>query len=56
MKSFSQLKNDFSDIETFYLDFDDGERSIPRRSKSEPEIKGIAGQADCLVMFDISST
>ncbi|GIX67466.1 echinoderm microtubule-associated protein-like CG42247 [Caerostris darwini] len=41
VRSFSHLKNDFGDVETFYLDTK-SKRSGPRRSNSDSNIRGTA--------------
>ena len=40
VRSFSHMKNDFGDVETFYLDTDNRDRGEPRRTRSDPEMKG----------------
>ncbi|XP_042902661.1 echinoderm microtubule-associated protein-like CG42247 [Parasteatoda tepidariorum] len=39
VRSFSHLKNDFGDVETFYLDSASGRRGIPRRANSDSNLK-----------------
>lgn len=34
------MKNDFGDVETFYLDIDSGPKGEPLRTRSDPEMKG----------------
>ncbi|KAG8186284.1 hypothetical protein JTE90_004628 [Oedothorax gibbosus] len=41
VKSFSHMKHDFGDVETFYLDTSKS-KSIPQRSNSDSNLRGAA--------------